>query len=230
MDELPIRPNVQAAPQDGLNAAGLASDRPMDWRLGLPTLQGTLLTLREPHRDDAMSMLAALACRDVSRFISPPPPSVEGFAKFIAWTQRQRRAGRLITFAVVPRAFETAVGVLQLRSLAPDFGIAEGGFALGADYWGSGMFADGARLAIDFALQVVGTRRLEARAVLQNGRGNGALRKLGAVQEGVLRRSFVRDGKHFDQALWALLADEWPAKARLGFRIVHQLDLTRRAS
>jgi ribosomal-protein-serine acetyltransferase len=42
-----------------------------------------------------------------------------------------------------------------------------------------------------------------------NGRGNGALRKIGAVQEGVLRRSFLRDGQYHDQVLWSILAEEW---------------------
>ena len=34
----------------------------------------------------------------------------------------------------------------------------------------------------------------------RNGRGNGALRKLGAVQEGLLRQSFARNGEYVDQA------------------------------
>ena len=42
-----------------------------------------------------------------------------------------------------------------------------------------------------------------------NGRGNGALRKIGAVQEGVLRRSFLRHGQYHDQVLWGILADDW---------------------
>jgi len=42
-----------------------------------------------------------------------------------------------------------------------------------------------------------------------NGRGNGALRKIGAVQEGLLRRSFLRNGQHYDQVLWGILADDW---------------------
>jgi len=52
-------------------------------------------------------------------------------------------------------------------------------------------------------------RRLEARVSLANGRGNGALRKLGAVQEGVLRRSMATGGTHLDQALWSILKEDW---------------------
>ena len=44
---------------------------------------------------------------------------------------------------------------------------------------------------------------------MENGRRNGALKKLGAVQEGVLRRSFLKRGRYHDQILWSLLATDW---------------------
>ncbi len=62
---------------------------------------------------------------------------------------------------------------------------------------------------VDFAIATLGTRRLEARAAALNGRGNGALRKIGAIQEGVLRRSFRRNDSHLDQVLWSILDSEW---------------------
>jgi RimJ/RimL family protein N-acetyltransferase len=36
-----------------------------------------------------------------------------------------------------------------------------------------------------------------------------ALRKLGAVPEGVLRQSFCRHGQVMDQTLWSLIASDW---------------------
>ena len=48
-----------------------------------------------------------------------------------------------------------------------------------------------------------------------NNRGNGALRKIGAVQEGLLRRSFLRNGEYHDQVLWSILAEDWRLQ-RLG--------------
>jgi RimJ/RimL family protein N-acetyltransferase len=44
---------------------------------------------------------------------------------------------------------------------------------------------------------------------VQNGRGNGALRKIGAIQEGILRKSFLKGGKLHDQALWAIVDEDW---------------------
>jgi RimJ/RimL family protein N-acetyltransferase len=71
------------------------------------------------------------------------------------------------------------------------------------------LFVEGARLVLNFAFDTVGVQRLEARAAVANGRGNGALRKIGAVQEGVLRRSFLRNGRYHDQVLWSVLAEDW---------------------
>ena len=51
-------------------------------------------------------------------------------------------------------------------------------------------------MVVDFAFDTLGVHRLEARAAVANGRGNGALRKIGAVQEGVLRKSFLKNGQH----------------------------------
>ena len=114
------------------------------------------------------------------------------------------------------------IGIFQVRSLEPAFGTAEWGFALASEFWGTGIFVDGAKLVVDFAFEVLGVHRLEARAALKNGRGNGALRKLGAVQEGVLRRSFLRNGEYLDQALWTILQDEWmQAKTVWGSRVIH---------
>jgi ribosomal-protein-alanine N-acetyltransferase len=193
-----------------------------DWRRGLPVLAGLQVVLRELRASDAPSLFAMLTTEEVSRFISPPPTTVEGFERFIAWTIRQRAAGEYICFAVVPKGSDDAVGLFQVRSLEPGFGTAEWGFALGSGYWGTGMFTDAASLVLDFAFGVMRIHRIEARAAVRNGRGNGALRKIGAIQEGVLRRSFLRNGEYLDQVLWAIVSEDWlQAKAVWGPRVIH---------
>src|SRR5919109_2827996 len=146
-----------------------------DWKQGLPTLSAENVTLRELRLSDAPSLLAMLTTEEVARFISPPPTTVEGFERFIAWTHRERAAGTYVCFAVVPKGMETAIGIFQVRQLEPGFGTAEWGFAIGSAFWGTGVFVDSAKLVVDFTFEVVGTHRLEARAAVQNGRGNGAL-------------------------------------------------------
>lgn len=222
MEKMPYQQHADLdAVVSSVPLAHIAPD-PNDWRTGLPSLSGALVTLRELRATDAPALLAALSTEEVTRFISPPPTTVDGFERFIAWTHRQRAAGTYVCFAVVPRGSDTAIGLFQVRSLEPDFGTAEWGFAVASEYWGTGVFMDSAELVIAFAFDVIGSHRLEARAAVQNGRGNGALRKLGAVREGVLRKSFLRHGQRLDQSLWTILAEEWrDAKATWGSPIIH---------
>jgi ribosomal-protein-alanine N-acetyltransferase len=186
-----------------------------DWKQGLPVLGSNRVILRELRASDAASLFALLTTEEVARFISPPPTSVEGFAKFIAWTLRQRTAGTYACFAVTLKGFDTAIGIFQVREMEPGFGTAEWGFAIGSPFWGTGVFNEGADLVIEFAFETLGVHRLEARAAVLNGRGNGALLKCGGVQECVLRKSFLRDGQYLDQVLYSIIDSDWRASTDL---------------
>ena len=125
-----------------------------------PVLTGSMVTLRELRLADAPSLLQMLTTEEVARFISPPPTSVEGFERFIAWTHQERAAGRYICFGVVPAGCEQAVGIIQVRTLAPGFDIAEWGFAIGSAFWGTGVFQAAARQVLGFGFEEVGVHRL----------------------------------------------------------------------
>lgn len=192
-----------------------------DWRKRLPLISRRGVTLRELRTADAPALLELLATGEVAKFISPPPTTVEGFERFISWAQQEQRAGRYACFAVVPEGMTTAVGIFQVRQLEPQFGTAEWGFALGRAFWGSGIFAAAARLVVDFAFETVGVHRLEARAAVGNGRGNGALAKIGAVKEGMLRRSFLRHGQYHDQVLWSIVREDWRRAKAVWGDVIH---------
>jgi|SRR5690349_1892851 len=192
-----------------------------DWRRAVPVLTGRCVSLRELRVSDAPTLFSMLTTREVARFISPPPTTIEGFEAFIEWTHRERAAGRYICFAVVPEGMDSAIGIFQLRQLEPTFSTAEWGFAIGAPYWGTGVFMDAGRLVVEFAFESVGVHRLEARAAVVNGRGNGALAKIGAVKEAVLRQSFLRHGEYLDQALWSIVKDDWRQAKAVWGSIIH---------
>jgi [ribosomal protein S5]-alanine N-acetyltransferase len=205
MEKFPYQSELERAATMAAPSTATTSD----WRASLPVLAGANFMLRELRAEDAPALLAMLSTEEVSRFISPPPTTVEGFELFIAWTLREREKGNYICYGVVPAGMTTAVGLFQLRALEAGFGSCEWGFALGSHFWGTGLFVEGAKAVLNFGVDVLGTQRFEARAAVANGRGNGALRKIGAVQEGILRRSFLRSGQYHDQVLWSILAEDW---------------------
>jgi [ribosomal protein S5]-alanine N-acetyltransferase len=185
-----------------------------DWRAHLPTLTSGDLVLRELRLSDAGSLLTMIGDDDVARFLAPPPKTRSAFKEFIRWTHVKRAEGLYACFAVVPRGTAAAIGFFQLRALDPGFTAAEWGFAIGRPYWGTGIFAAGAKHLLTFAFDQIGVHRLEARAMAGNLRGNGALRKMGAVREGVLRESFTLHGQRHDTQLWSILEEDWRARPR----------------
>ena len=211
MEKMPYREELQTISVTPAVDTVVSSD----WRQGLPTLRGSQVVLRELRASDAASLFALLTTEEVARFISPPPSTVEGFERFIDWTTRQRAAGTYACFAVTLAGFDTAIGIFQVRETEPRFGTAEWGFAIGSAFWGTGVFLDGAELVLDFAFDTLGVHRLEARAAVRNGRGNGALQKIGAVQECVLRKSFQKNGEYLDQVLYAVVDLDWRAMRAL---------------
>jgi RimJ/RimL family protein N-acetyltransferase len=154
-------------------------------------------------------MYAELSTPEVKRFMWAPPPTADAFERFIEWAHTERATGKYICFGIVPTGEEHAVGVFELRQLQPGFFRGELGFVMAQRLWGSGAFMEGARLVLEFGFRAVKIHRIEARAAVDNDRGNAALSKIGARREGRLRQAFLREGEYVDQYLWAILDTDW---------------------
>ena len=185
-----------------------------NWRNLPPVLKGLGVVLREVEGNDAPALMALLSRDEIAQVISPPPQSAFELQTRIDAARVERLEGRGICFSVVPERRAEPVGLFRVRELERGFGSAEWEFVLSPEHWGSGLFFAAAPAVVDFAFDVLGVHRLEARAAVHNGRGNGALRKIGAAQEGVLRRSLQQELGWVDQALWTLIADDWRRRRR----------------
>lgn len=179
------------------------------WRAELPVLTGRAVLLREPTAVDLGPLVDLLSLGDATRFGLEEPPAELAVQQLIDRAVRDRANGQALTYVITLATARTVVGLLQVRQMDPGFEAAEWECTIAPSVRGSGVFLEAARLAGSFVFGSVGAHRLEARVLLQNGRGNGALRKLGAVQEGILRRSVRRAGEYVDQVLWSMLKEDW---------------------
>ena len=88
---------------------------------------------------------------------------------------RQRQAGQYVLLRDRAERFDTAIGIFRCDRSSP-----RSERPSGVSRWprnsGARNVCRGAKLVVDFAFEVLGVHRLEARAALKNGRGNGALR------------------------------------------------------
>jgi RimJ/RimL family protein N-acetyltransferase len=189
------------------------------WRRLPPVLRAGGVTLREPRIADAPALLAALSPDDLTRIAGPSGVTFDGVADFIDRAREERALGQSLSLAVIPDHYTAPVGLFRVVQTAPDFGCAEWAFALGSAFWGGGLFFLAAPVVADFVFDVLGAHRLEARVSVRNGRGTGALRKLGAVQEALMRDALLYRGEAIDLVLWTIVADEWRERRPSGVYI-----------
>jgi RimJ/RimL family protein N-acetyltransferase len=180
-----------------------------NWRIDLPAMTTKLATLREPVAQDLGALVDLLSIADASRFGLEEPVSELAVRALIEKAQTNRAAGLAATWVITLGMSRAVSGLSQVRQIDPSFETAEWEITLAPSARGTGAFVEAAHLIGSFAFGVLGAYRLEVRALLQNGRANGALRKLGAVQEGILRQSLRRGGDYMDQVLWSILKEDW---------------------
>ncbi len=87
--------------------------------------------------------------------------------------------------------------------------------------WATRVNAESKLLMLGHAFDQCHFGRVKIQTDIINVRSQGAIARLGAIREGVLRRHIVRaDGTHRDTVVFSILVDEWPAaKTKLIARI-----------
>ncbi len=202
--------------------ASSAADLTVDWRQNLPTLTSETLTLREPVAADAVSLLTALPEEAYTQIVpAPPSATVAGVESLIATLQAQRRAGSMACWAIIPAGTDVAVGLIGVRSMDYGCTMVEGFAVIAEEFRGTSLFQTAGRLVLGSLFGQMGVYRAEFRIDVRNGRANGALRKLGATQEGLLRRARTSDGDFCDQVLWAIVVTDWTGRGAPATASVH---------
>jgi RimJ/RimL family protein N-acetyltransferase len=208
----------------GVDAGAAVSSAPAgrQWREILPVLKGAHCTLREPTIADAPALLMALGPHDLRDFAPlPATPTIGGVEALIVAAHEHRAHGSAAYWAIVPNDAEAPVGLIVVRALDNAFTMVSVSAAVAAEFRGTGLFQAAARSLLDGLFGTLGVHRIEVRVDVRNARANGALRKLGATQEGVLRHAQYRDGAYRDHVLWAMVTEDWSSPRDLEPPRVH---------
>lgn len=162
----------------------------------LPVLVADGLCLREVHLSDAAALTALFKRPEVSAYLDPPPATIEEFGSWIALSQSRRADGRAACYTLLTGDNQVCGLFMALR--LEDMCRAEIGFALDPSLWGTGAFMKAMRVYLDFLFGEWGVKTLMGKTAEDNGRGVGAMHKLGAR---VLDRA-ARNG--FQEYVWTI--------------------------
>ncbi|WP_405012161.1 GNAT family N-acetyltransferase [Kitasatospora sp. NBC_01539] len=189
----------------------------------------TVLTGRhvrlEPLRADHAPDLFAAAGGDeeVWRWLTHPVPRTgEAMAAIVDSVLTEAAAGASVPFAVVTPGTGRAVGVTCYLDLdAAHERVEIGGTWYARAVWRTAVNTEAKLLLLTHAFDDLGMGRVSWKTDHLNERSQNAIRRLGALYEGTLRRHRRRpDGTWRDTVYFSMLHDEWPAaRARLTERL-----------
>jgi ribosomal-protein-serine acetyltransferase len=83
------------------------------------------------------------------------------------------------------------------------------GYWIGGDYEGRGLVTGAVAALLDQAFGPLGLERVSLHTDPANERSRGVARRLGFVQEGLLRQGTAFAGERRDEVVYGLLAEEW---------------------
>lgn len=87
---------------------------------------------------------------------------------------------------------------------------AEFGYALHHPYWGKGIAAEIYLLALEYGFKDLNLHRIEFMTLWNNVRMRSFFEKAGVPFEGLRRGAVLENGRPTDQAVYAVLRNEWP--------------------
>lgn len=188
----------------------------------LRRFRGPLLTRRlrlelpDPRR--VPELVALLGDPTVVRWtlrIPAPYRPADGRA-FVRRARAAHRAGTALALHVVRRSDNALVGGVGLHHLEFEDRRGEIGYWIGRPFRGEGYATEAARALIALAFDRWGLHRVEAGVFPGNVRSVRLLRKLGFRYEGRLRERLRKDGRFYDDLVYARLrgASTAPAPGR----------------
>jgi len=136
--------------------------------------------------------------------------------------ERAREAGTALPFATVLAESGRVVGSTRFgNASAPDRRVEIGWTFVGRAWQRSAVNTEAKLLMLRHAFEAWGCVRVELKTGHRNLASRNAILRLGATEEGVLRRhTLMHDGSWRDTHFFSVLDDEWPGvKARLEARL-----------
>lgn len=184
----------------------------MENRLEPVTLKGQHIRL-EPLTLDHLDALCAVGLdEDLWRWSRQPVRTRDDMRAYVEKALDGQREGHMLPFATVERASETVVGSTRYGNINLANRRLEIGWTwVARDWQRTAVNTEAKLLMLGHAFEQIGCHRVELKTDRLNERSRRAILRLGAKEEGVLRKHMVTaSGRLRDTVYFSILDDEWP--------------------
>jgi RimJ/RimL family protein N-acetyltransferase len=189
------------------------------------TLEGSVVRL-EPIRRDHAALFWEVAkddLEDIFRWIPYPMKTQEDFYRLIAIAFKEQERGESVVFATVERSSGRVIGSTRFMNIDRGNRRVEIGSTWIAPAWQrTAVNTEAKYLMLRHAFEVWGCIRVELKTDALNQKSRNAILRIGAKEEGTLRRHLVTwTGRVRDTVYFSILDSEWPdARQRLEAKLV----------
>ena len=185
------------------------------------TLEGEQVRLEPLATAHAQGLSEAIQDGELHRLWYTIVPSPEQVPAWIEASLQAQQAGKAVPFAVRRRRDGRIVGSTRYMNIEPTQRRLEIGTTFyAASVQRSGLNTECKRLLLSHAFEALRCIAVEFRTHWFNHRSREAIARLGAKQDGVLRKhQQLADGSFRDTVVFSITDDEWPAvRNHLTFR------------
>jgi ribosomal-protein-alanine N-acetyltransferase len=179
---------------------------------GTPTtLRTARLRLVAPKLRHAAGLFVYGSRREFTAFLDSAPFRARKDAeRFLRALQADNRSGERLYWVAERVNDKRAVGTLGfLFPFSARHRVAEFGYGFAPETWGTGLFSEAATAAIEFGIETLGLRRIQATTRESNIRSVRGVEKIGFRREATLAEFYQEnDGSRSNAVVLALLASE----------------------
>jgi RimJ/RimL family protein N-acetyltransferase len=188
------------------------------------TLEGSVVRLEPIRRDHAQLFWEAAkdSVDEIFRWIPYSVKTLEDFENLVAKALLEQERGESVVFATVERGSSRVIGSTRFMNIDRANRRVEIGSTWIAPAWQrTAVNTEAKYLMLRHAFETWGCVRVELKTDALNERSRNAIVRLGAKEEGTLRKHVITwTGRIRDSVYFSILDTEWPeVKARLESRM-----------
>lgn len=174
-------------------------------------LKGRGILLRPWEPGDADLVIDAVTNPIIWKYTTEALSSKDDVLRYVSRAITDREAGQRYSFAVQLDGSKTIIGSSSFGSISKKDGRIEIGWTwLAPEYHGKGINTIVKHLLLKYGFEELRAHRIEFKTDNSNPRSCGALEKIGAKRDGVLRsHTLMHDGRYRDTVYYSILQDEW---------------------
>jgi RimJ/RimL family protein N-acetyltransferase len=177
-------------------------------------LKGDRVSLRPVERSDLPAFTQWYSQYDLLRTLFPGAMRLVNEDAELDWYERMQRDPHLWCFAIAEKGGEEAIGTCSLMQVDGKNRKAILGISIAnPEAQGKGYGHEAMTLLLEFGFLELNLNRIQLHVFEYNERAVRLYERLGFQREGVLRQSFYREGRYWDEYIMALLRSEFKPRA-----------------